>query len=375
MNNTKKVLDYLKLHYDFRKNLGNQRTEFRKITDNDFRELTDDDLNSVKVEVALQNIQCSRETLLTIICSGQWPSYNPYTEWLGSLPMWDGKDHIKQLADTVKTDDNNYFYWCLKKWLVALTGSLAEDDVVNQTAIIFCGPQGIGKSSWFRNILPNELKEYYGMGFLRPHDKETKIQLSELVLFCMDEVENMSVQNVESTKEILTEHLMYTRRAYTRLSKCYIRRCSFCGTANGVQILHDITGNRRFLCMNVKDIDLDFSNVNLPQVYAQAYQLFRTGFQFWFDRKEQTIVEAHNAKFRAVSIEDELITTYFEPCELNDKDAQLLQAHQILSKLLSKTSGIRLSVEKIGKVLSSKGFSRKKCHGIGKWVVKEKKEE
>lgn len=371
-NNTLKVLNYLKANYVFRKNLGNQKVEFRKINDAVYLELSDEDFNSIKVELALKNIPCSRETLSSIIFSGQWPRYDPYKEWLNSLPVWDGEDHIKQLAATVETDDDNYFCWCLKKWLVAFTGSLAADDVVNQTAIILCGKQGVGKSTWFKNILPKELSDYYGMGFLQPKEKETLVQLSELALYNMDEVENMKPANIEATKELMTKSQIYMRRAYTKLSKHYERRCSFCGTANGVQILHDVTGNRRFLCQNVIGIDYNLSHVNLQQVYAQAYQLFRANFQFWFDKGEQAIVEAHNSRFRAVSIEDELITTYFEPCNSKEKGAELLQAHEVLARLVSKAPHIRLSVEKIGKMLSNKGFTRKKIHGIGKWVVRQK---
>ena len=57
-------------------------------------------------------------------------------------------------------------------------------------------------------------------------------------------------------------------------------RCSFCGTANGVNILHDITGNRRFLCQNVKRISYSKKDLNHGQIYAQAYELFKTGFSF-----------------------------------------------------------------------------------------------
>ena len=371
-NTTKNALAYLKKNYDFRKNLGNQKTEFMKLSGNQFIELTDEDLNSLKIELALQGISCSRETLSTIVFSNQWTSYDPYKTWLNSLPLWDGNDHIKELAETVKTDDDKYLYWCLKKWIVAFVGSLAKEDVVNHTALIFCGKQGIGKSSWFKNILPNELKSYYGMGFLQPKDKETKIQLSELALFNMDEVENMSSRNIEATKELLTESQIYTRRAYTKLSKCYIRRCSFCGTANGIQILHDLTGNRRFLCHNVNQIDYNLCGVDLQQVYAQAYHLFKAGFQYWFDLKEQDAIEQHNSKYKAKSIEEELVTTYYEKCDKTDPDAIFLQAHEILSNLLTHTSGIRLSVERIGKVLSSNEFKKTKVKGISKWVVKER---
>ena len=173
-NNTKLALDFLKANYEFRRNLANQKMEWKRINGTDFIELSDEDFNSFKLEITLKNIPCSRETLSSIIFSRQWPSYDPYMTWLDSLPLWDGEDHIKELADTVHTDDDNYFFWCLKKWLVAFVGSLAEENVVNQTAIILCGNQGIGKSTWFTKIMPKELLEHYGMGFLQPKDKETK---------------------------------------------------------------------------------------------------------------------------------------------------------------------------------------------------------
>ena len=188
----------------------------------------------------------------------------------------------------------------------------------------------------------------------------------------MDEVENLKPKNVEAIKELITKPSMYFRRAYTTLSQNYIRRCSFCGTSNSTNILHDITGNRRFLCHNVLAVDLTLKGVNLYQVYAQAYYLFHTGFQFWLDAKEQAAVETQNARFRATSVEEELLMTYYEPCQDGDNGAKRLQAHEIQSHLQQKVTGIRLSNINLGKVLSSRGFVKKKSSGISKWVVKER---
>ena len=258
---------------------------------------------------------------------------------------------------------------------MAFVGSLADEDTVNQTALIFCGKQGIGKSSWFSHLLPVELKKYSSSGFLNPKDKETLIQLSELCLYNMDEVENLKPRNVEAIKELITKPSIYTRRAYTTLSQNYPRRCSFCGTANGTDILHDITGNRRFLCQNVVSIDYMLKDINLYQLYAQAYQLYRTGYQYWFNDDEQKVVEQHNARFRAKSLEEELVMTYYEPCQDGEEGSKRLQAHEILSSLQRKANCGKLSPENIGKVLSSKGFISKKIMGIKKWIVKEKNPE
>ncbi len=373
INKTKVIIDTLKAKYNFRYNCGNKKVEFCLADGSEsFREMSDLDFNSIRVELALMDMPCSKENLKSIIYSNQWELYDPYQEFLKNLPLWDGHDHIADIAATVKTDDNQFWEWCLRKWIVAFVGSLDDEATVNQTALIFCGKQGIGKSTWFVNILPKELRSYYSSGYLDPRERETLVQLSELCLYNMDEVENLKPRNIEAIKELITKASMYLRRAYTQLSQNYTRRCSFCGTANGTSILHDITGNRRFLCQNVLCIDYLLNGINLYQVFAQALQLYRTGFRFWLDNKEQAIVEKHNARFRAMSIEEELITAYFEPCQDGEVGAQRLQAHQIQSCLQGKGYFGRLNPVTIGKVLSSKGFMQKKTNGISKWIIKER---
>ena len=371
-NPTQKVINALKEVYEFRLNKGNQKMEFRLIGEEQFRDLGDTDFNSIKVELNLNDIPCSKETLRGIIFSNQWPQYDPYKEFLDGLPEWDGNDHIAKLAGTVTTTNMNYWIWCLKKWLVAFVGSLANEDVVNQTALIFCGKQGIGKSSWFRNILPPVLRKYSSSGFLDPKDKETLVQLSELCQYNMDEVENLKPRNVEAIKELITKASMYLRRAYTTLSQNYPRRCSFCGTANGTNILHDITGNRRFLCQNVLSIDYSLKNIDLNQVYAQAYHLYNKGFQYWLDPKEQAAVEMQNSQFRAKSMEEELIDIYLEPCNDGDTGSQKMPALHIQALLQKKVTNARLSHISIGRILAAKGYLQKKSMGITKWVFKEK---
>ena len=372
VSSMKKVIDALKEEYEFRHNKGNQRMEFRLLGEPNYRDFFDTDFNSIRVKLNLKGIPCSKENFKTIVFSDQWEQYDPYLEFLSNLPEWDGYDYIADLAATVKTDDAKYWEWCLRKWLVAFVGSLANEETINQTAIIFCGGQGIGKSTWLRNILPPELKKYSSSGFMDPKDKETLVQLSELCLYNMDEVENLKPKNVEAIKELITKPNMYLRRAYTMLSQNYPRRCSFCGTANGINILHDITGNRRFLCQNVLSMDYKLEGFNLYQLYAQAYQLFRTGSRYWLDEREQKIVEKQNARFRALSLEEELLTTYLVPCKVDDKDAKRMAAHEIITFLHSKANCGKLSPVTIGKILSSKGFVSKKSGGISKWVVKER---
>lgn len=100
--------------------------------------------------------------------------------------------------------------------------------------------------------------------------------------------------------------------------------------------------------------------------------MFRTGFQYWLDEAEQKAVEKQNARFRAVSIEEELVVTYFVPCKDGDEGAKKMQAHEIISFLQHKANCGKLSPITIGKILSSKNFIQKKYNGLLKWLVKER---
>ena len=373
-NPTMRIVTELKKSFEFRLNVGNQKMEFRRLGAIKYVDLKDTDLNSIKVRLNLKNIPCSKENLRTIIFSNLWPQYDPYLEFLSSLPEWDGHDYIADLASTVQTDNDRYFLWSLRKWLTGFVGSLADEETVNQIALILAGGQGIGKTKWFTNMLPPELRKYSSSGLLDPKDKETLVQLSELCCFNMDEVENLKPKYVEAIKELITKQSMYLRRAYTTLSQNYIRRCTFCGTANGIDILHDITGNRRFLCQNVLDVDYKLEGLNHKQLYAQAYHLYRSGFQFWLDQKEQAVVEIQNARFRAMSLEEELVNTHYEKCRDGEAGAKRMQAYQIQADLQQKTGCGRLNNVTIGKVLAAKGFDRIKSNGIYKWIVREKQQ-
>lgn len=77
-----------------------------------------------------------------------------------------------------------------------MVASLVDEKVVNHTAIIFSGPQGIGKTRWFHTIIPPELKEFIYEGYIQTKDKETNVKLSECILILMDELENMSDRNI-----------------------------------------------------------------------------------------------------------------------------------------------------------------------------------
>lgn len=363
---------YLTKHYEFRFNVISQRLLVRiRGVDKEFHYLEDYEFNTILKRIKIQNIKCSKDTLLMILKSDYVPQFDPFLNYLNNLPDWDGTDYVAQLALSVKTTQPQHFTKCLTKWMVALVASLIDEKVVNQTAIIFSGAQGIGKTSWFHTILPLEFQEFIHEGYLQTKDKETNVKISECVLILMDELENMSDKSSDGIKQLMTQKGTNMRRAYTTISQYYRKRASFAGTVNKKHFLKDLTGNRRFLCFEVESINLQH-NIPLNQLFAQLLHLFKSGFQFWFDENEIKELDSLNAEFRDISVEEEVFINHFKKCAIDDETASFMTTTQIQQQLVQKTGHKTLSIQTLGHVLRDMKIERVKKDGVYGYLVKSK---
>ena len=138
--------------------------------------------------------------------------------------------------------------------------------------------------------------------------------------------------------------------------------------------MHDITGNRRFLCFEAKQIDYK-PFAGLDKAYAQAINLIQNGFQYWFSQDELSELEQNNEEFRAVIPEEEQLMAFYEPCTEDDTDAVFMLNTEILKNLL-RLSGLRtLSGQKLGRVLKARKFIRIKRQGRYGYLIKTKTQE
>lgn len=371
-SNVEQIQAYLTRHYEFRFNLINQRLLVRiRGADEQFHYLEDYEFNTILKRVKIQNIKCSKDTLLMILKSDYVPQFDPFRDYLNNLPEWDGTDYVGQLATTVRTTQPLHFAKCLKKWMVAMVASLIDVNAMNQTAIILSGAQGIGKTTWFHTILPVEFQEYIHEGYVLTKDKETNVKISECVLILMDELENLSDKSLDGVKQLMTQKGTSMRRAYTTISQYYRKRASFAGTVNRKHFLRDLTGNRRFLCFEAISINLQH-NIPINQLFAQLLHLFRTGFQFWFDESEIEELNRMNAEFRDVSVEEEAFINHFDKCNVNEEEVLFLTTTQIQQQLVQKTGHKTLSIQVLGHVLRDMKIERIKKDGVYGYLVKAK---
>ena len=95
----------------------------------------------------------------------------------------------------------------------------------------------------------------------------------------------------------------------------FLRLTSFIGTSNRRMLLHDRTGSRRYICVELAGpIDVA-TPVDHAQLYAQALHLLEDDFRCWLDEEETLRLEEHNAPYKTEHGPEELLVQHFAPVE------------------------------------------------------------
>jgi len=363
---------FLSNKYVFRHNMVSGKLEFQYFGKKKWNVMNDFIENSMLRECLKGRIKTNLSSLRNLLYSDFCVLFNPFEDYFFNLPSYDEKtDYITELANTITTTKQDLWQQCFKKWLVAMVGCVLDDKVINHTVIVFSGKQGLGKTTWVEKLVPKPLKEYLFSGTINPNNKDTLVQLSECMLINLDELENLNRSEIGSLKEIITKTQIRMRKAYGHNNETMPRRASFAGSVNTAQFLNDSTGSRRFLCFELEGIKYQH-NVDINMAFSQALFLFKSGFRYWFDQEEIKNITENNEQYQLHSPEEELLLTWFEPCE-REKANVFLNASQIAAKLAEKakiniTDG---TINKLGKALKKHNFIRLKKNGIAVYALIE----
>ncbi|MDD2953808.1 MAG: BT4734/BF3469 family protein [Parabacteroides sp.] len=329
-----------------------------------FKPVTDYWVNSLWRGLQKAGHACSPNDIRAILLSDFSEMYHPFRDYFESLAPWDGvTDWIGQLADTVDTSRPAFWRGCLKRWLIAQVAGALELGVENHTILLLAGGQGLGKTSWLRNLVPPELRNYLFTGNINPYSKNFPQMMVDCLLIIIDEMSGQSYADLNRLKALTSTGVIYLRRPYGHYAETQIRHASFAATVNDLHSLPDDNESRRFLCFEATRIDYQ-SPVRHAGIYAQALALFRRGEKYWFSGEDIRKINENNETFRQRSPEEELFFTYFRKPERFDTP-QYLTASDIMTKLsvFARITPTRSSILTLSKVLKKHGFKLTKSNG------------
>ena len=301
--------------------------------------LTDTEINDIYLS-AKKNLEfnISKDDIRSVINSNRITKINILKEFLIENKGTE-IGFIEDYANCVYPQ-NEFNLWAFKKWIVgALHNWTAqkEEKLICPLTLVLTGQQhGTGKTSFLRNIMPNELDKYLVEGKINGADKDSIYTLCNSLMVLDDEFGGKAFKDVKEYKSISDINIVTQRRPYERECKTFKRRAILCGTTNEIDILKDVTGNRRILPINVEKIDYDrMLLIDKKKLIIEAYNLLNDGFD-WIIRKEEDIeyLKINSASNENVYPIEEIFFNHFKfEAEGNFNFERILNQGEILEYL------------------------------------------
>lgn len=201
--------------------------------------------------------------------------YNPVTEQLDAI-AWDGTDRFGEICDVLGISRSGLYASFVRKWLIGCTIIARNNGRQSLEGVLTLqGPQGCGKTSFFRGLFPPPFDKYFKEGASLDINRTDSIA-QNVTFWCVElgELDSTLSREQSALKAFLTNTRDEYRAPYARAAVKHPRRTAFCGSVNDERFLRDPTGNRRFWVVPVQRIDLDkmakLDKSFFMQLWAQA---------------------------------------------------------------------------------------------------------
>ena len=394
---------FLMTNYRFRRNILNGKVEFAILpkadntaegntasnsgslsstSDNEaeleFRPLTQAALNSIIIRAKREQVleKGSPKTEITeYVTSEEVPEHNPVQEFLNNLPEWDGQNHIAKVLSRlpgITSEQLNY----LTIWLRSSVAHWMQLDMLhgNECVPTLIGFQGCGKTTFVRRLLPLHLREYYldHLNLANKFDKE--MALTNNLFVNLDELDAIRPSQQSSLKQTLSVSKVNGRPIFGKTQEDRPRFASFVATTNNRHPLKDVTGSRRYICIQIPDGQMidNSGEIDYGQLYAQVVHEIRDlKAPYWFNNDEVVRIQQLNQNFmEKKDLGEMFIACFRQPNEgevvKTMNCGQIIDIMQKEYPTLDNTIGNRV---KLGKTISAMGFEHKEHSHVAYYKV------
>ena len=223
-------------------------------------------------------------------------------DYLNSL-KWDGTLRLDTLyMDYLGAPDTPLNRAISRKSLVAAVARIMDPGYKYDQMVIFCGPQGIGKSTFISRLS----KGWFNDSIRTFEGKEAAELLQGAWLIEIAELDAFNKSDVARIKQFLSLQSDRYRAAYGHFASEYPRSCIFYGTCNQTEFLQDTTGNRRFWVVNCgerkheKTALHDMDDETVDQIWAEALMRWKLGEETYLtgdlEKEAAKMAESHRER-------------------------------------------------------------------------------
>ena len=351
--------DFFSKRFDFRFNVLTEMPEFKRKYETAYRMVDKRAMNSLCIEALMQDMKCSDRDVTRFLFSEQIPTHHPFSDYMRELPEWDGRDRVTMLG--ARVSGNGMWLNAFHRWMLGMVAQWMgyEARCANAFApLLISTEQGMCKSTFCSMLLPKELRNYYIDKFDITSTSGCEQKLSTFGLINMDEFDRYSEGMMATLKNLMQMKRLNFRKCYRAYYSTLPRIASFIGTSNEKSLLTDVSGSRRFLCIEVEK-PIDCKPIEHAQLYAQLKWELENGKRYWLSKEEEEEIQQHNRAFYKHSPEEE---AFFKVFRLPKKDEKvfLMTATDIFNTLRKRFPAVMRgsNPRSFGKVLRKIGAER-----------------
>ena len=378
---TRRLINLLCTRYVYRHNTVMGYPEYRPNNTwvQEWQPCDEDAINSMTIEARLAGLDVRDKDVRRYVHSNMIRKSNPLIDYvIGASDKWDGvTDHIAMLARCVPCDIPQWEQW-FRKWFLSMVAQwmMPGQEYGNSVVPLLISPQGDGKTTFCRMILPKELR----WGFLENLDVSEKRQtlqaMHNFLLINLDEFNQISPKLQEGfLKNVIQLPSVKIKRPYGKHVEEFRRYASFIATTNESSVLSDPTGNRRFICVQLTAPVNTAYKPNYEALYGQAYTLIMSHEeQWWFTPEETKAIMDHNRQFELMPPALQYFNEHYEIVD-NEEEGEWQSPTAIYERLRRLAgSGLKANgVAAFGRYLRNvPGLRHKRVANGRMYLVREK---
>ncbi|MBR1395621.1 MAG: DUF3874 domain-containing protein [Prevotella sp.] len=374
----REMTDFVNREFEFRHNVVRDSYEYRRRDGaGEWLPVDERQMNTIMNNVQDEGqVFCLKSLVQQRIRSEMARDYHPVADWLDTVRgTWDGQDRIADLCARINPSD--YCREMMTIWLRAVVAQWmgVDDRHANAVMLLLVSPtQGLHKSTFLHELLPEELESYYTDDFALSSKGNAERKLVEFALVSIDEFDKLPVKKMPDLKTLMQTLRPSFVKAYKTNFNLLPRIASFVGTSNSRQLLSDRTGSRRFLILEPQGV-IPVDGIDHRQLYAQLVTEVEQGQRYYFTKDEEQRMQRQNEQYYRLSPLEDLFLRFFRVPQPDDVPAgeetdassprvQQLSASQLMSQLSRHSPKLLKDVSEtaFGKMMTRLGIPRDHLH-------------